>query len=375
MISWPTVPLEDLVKDKQISYGVVQPGRNIEDGIPIVRVKDIRNGHIASNDPLLIDRAIAERHSKTTLSGGELLFSLVGTVGETAIVPQSLSGWNTARAVAVLRPVSASSHWIQLCLKSPKTRSIIDSMLNTTVQATLNLADLKKIPISMPPASVRNGIIEVLGALDDKITANNTLSQNLKELAQAEFTQLIKTAEIVGNLRDVLHLEYGKSLPAKNRIDGEVEVFGSGGKVGTHNESLSSGPGVIVGRKGTAGAVYWAPNAYFPIDTTFYVVPTDQDFSLIFCFHLLKSLNLNDMNSDSAVPGLNREEALSSPIKIPTMGELKNFSTRADFLFTVAQQLNLESQALNSMRDTLLPQLMSGKIRVREAESIVEGVL
>ena len=118
-------------------------------------------------------------------------------------------------------------------------------------------------------------------------------------------------------LREVAALNYGKSLPERRRVQGDVPVYGSGGIIGTHNESLVSGPGIVVGRKGTVGAVYWEHRDFFPIDTVFYAEPTRADVDKRFLFFLLKSLPLERMNSDAAVPGLNRENVYSLRVKVP----------------------------------------------------------
>lgn len=109
---------------------------------------------------------------------------------------------------------------------------------------------------------------------------------------------------------------YGKGLPERARVaSGEVPVYGSNGIVGYHNKALTSGPSVIVGRKGTVGAVHLSVLPCWPIDTTFYIefesVPKAR-----YAFYLLKTLGLTHMNSDSAVPGLNRDAAQARRITI-----------------------------------------------------------
>jgi type I restriction enzyme S subunit len=118
-------------------------------------------------------------------------------------------------------------------------------------------------------------------------------------------------------LGEVLELRYGKSLPETKRIKGSYPVYGSGGKVGSHKEALVEGPGIIVGRKGSIGAVYWEKNSFFPIDTVYYVRNFENELDLKFAYYLLKHLPLNKLNSDAAVPGLNREIALSYEAVIP----------------------------------------------------------
>lgn len=374
MTGWPISPLVDLVQDRQISYGVVQPGNDSASGIPIVRVKDVRNGIIDTSSPIRVTEEIARAHSRTTLVGGELLLSLVGTVGESAVVPDSLAGWNVARAIAVIRPENVSSRWLQLCFESPKTIESIRGVLNTTVQATLNLSDLKQIPIPIPPEPVRLGIEEVVGALDDKIAANTKLAATSMRLAETYFRRTLHLAADERALGEILSLEYGKSLPTSSRVAGPIDVYGSGGITGSHNEALCPDPGVVIGRKGTAGAVHWSHRPFFPIDTTFYVVPSHHAVSQIFCYFLLRTLGLDEMNNDSAVPGLNRNQAHASRIMLPSGAALDEFTSLATKLFSTAAQVERENSTLVLTRDALLPQLMSGKLRVKEAGKVLENL-
>lgn len=110
---------------------------------------------------------------------------------------------------------------------------------------------------------------------------------------------------------------YGKSLPVRKRNpSGQVPVFGSNGVVGYHDSALTDGPTIIIGRKGTAGAVHYSPGPCYPIDTTFFF--TDHDAELVrFKYYALSSLGLEDMNTDSAVPGLNRNAAHARTLNIP----------------------------------------------------------
>ncbi|WP_372522112.1 restriction endonuclease subunit S [Sulfuricaulis sp.] len=121
-----------------------------------------------------------------------------------------------------------------------------------------------------------------------------------------------------GQLGDFVQFAYGKGLPARDRKPGLVPVFGSAGCVDTHDVALVKGPGVIVGRKGTVGAVHWSDSDFYPIDTTYYVLPKDTHLRLRYVYYLLKTLPLPSMNTDVAVPGLNRTNALSLKVAIAT---------------------------------------------------------
>ncbi len=122
------------------------------------------------------------------------------------------------------------------------------------------------------------------------------------------------------HIGDEIELAYGKSLPARVREAGPFEVFGSNGCVGNHSAPLVSGPGIIVGRKGSVGQIAFSERDFWPIDTTYYVV-NKRGHDWRFLFYLLSSLGLTDLNSHSAIPGLNRENVYSIPVYLPTKHE------------------------------------------------------
>lgn len=105
----------------------------------------------------------------------------------------------------------------------------------------------------------------------------------------------------------IFKLEYGKSLVAGSRISGEYPVYGSSGRVGLHNDYLVEGPGVIVGRKGTVGEIYFSKSNFYPIDTAYYISKNDKIYNIRFLYYFLKSQNLKRLQGDVGVPGLNRE--------------------------------------------------------------------
>lgn len=118
-------------------------------------------------------------------------------------------------------------------------------------------------------------------------------------------------------LGKVLPFQYGKNLPKGARSHtGEFAVVSSAGFIDTHSEPLTKDPTVVIGRKGTVGSVFYCPDPVFPIDTTFYVEGSSK-VSIRFAYYLLKSLPLTEMNTDAAVPGLNRANAERLEIQLP----------------------------------------------------------
>jgi type I restriction enzyme S subunit len=152
-------------------------------------------------------------------------------------------------------------------------------------------------------------------------------------------------------------------LKADDRIGGDVPVLGSSGVVGWHNESLVSGPGIVVGRKGNVGSVHWVDTDFYPIDTTFYVI---SQLPLHFLVHALRLQNF--INSDAAVPGLNRSQAYFNPFIVPSVDVLHRFVEVVEPMMDLVKVLQDQIAVLQAARDLLLPKLVSGVLDVSELD-------
>lgn len=156
------------------------------------------------------------------------------------------------------------------------------------------------------------------------------------------------------SIGEIMSFAYGKSMPEdKRNAAGSVPVYGSNGIVGAHDVPLTSGPTVIIGRKGTIGAVHYSPVPCWPIDTTFYVSGSEPVL-VRYCYYLLKSLGLEHMNTDSAVPGLNRGAAHLRRVSIPEDKEVQR--AIAHILGTLDDKIELnrkQNETLEAMARSL----------------------
>ena len=126
--------------NRKIGYGIVQPGACVPHGTPVIKVNNIISGlrNIRDLDTTSIEND--KKYSRTKLKGGELIVSVVGTIGRTAIVPMSFAGCNLVRATALIDiPDVQMSKWVKYYIDSPKGQNYIRENLNTTVQPTLNV--------------------------------------------------------------------------------------------------------------------------------------------------------------------------------------------------------------------------------------------
>ena len=209
----------------------------------------------------------------------------------------------------------------------------------------------------------------MLSSLDNKIDLLQRQNATLEAMAQTLFRQWF--VEDAGDewedgvLGDLVKFEYGKGLKKSLRTGEGFPVVGSSGIVDFHSKYLIKAPGIVTGRKGTLGEVIYLSENFYPIDTTFYIVSRRESPSLYFEYFLLKSINLAGMNTDSAVPGLNRNNAMSVETIVPPQSEITRFSETVDPLFQKNISNKKQIRTLEKMRDTLLPELMSGEVRVK----------
>jgi type I restriction enzyme S subunit len=391
---WQNVPLERLIEpDRGISYGIVQPGSRVADGVPIIRVKDVRNGRIATNDPLRVAPEVESAYSRTRLRGGELLLTLVGTVGEAAVVPESLAGWNTARAIAVI-PVQreVGAYWVSLALRATGVRQIIESRLNTTVQATLNLRDVTQLPIVLPPENERTAISGVLGTLDDKIDALRRVNQGLEEVAST----IVETAAsqlrtcALGERIEVLETGRRPKGGAGSSADG-VPSIGAESVLGAGNfdfaktkyvprtffEQMSAGhleDGDILLYKDGAGIGATAligegfPFEEACINEHVFRLRTCEPYSQELTYLLLRRPStieeMKQRATGAAIPGLNRTAVGELSIPMLDSDLATKLTARVAPLLRAVLVNARQARRLELIRDRLLPRLVSGQIRV-----------
>src|SRR5690554_2790331 len=186
---WNFVRFEELLLNpKSMSVGVMYPGKHDGAGVPLIRVADVKNGAVVNKPDFCIGETVHHEYRRTCLDGNELLITLVGNPGDCVIVEKYMADWNVARALAVVRLKDPDIRaWLRYVLLSNTAKHIIGARLNTTVQKTLNLKDIRSLPIPIAPLSERKSIVDAATALEDKINLNHQVNQTLEQMAQVIF--------------------------------------------------------------------------------------------------------------------------------------------------------------------------------------------
>jgi type I restriction enzyme S subunit len=182
-------------------------------------------------------------------------------------------------------------------------------------------------------------------------------------------------------IRNKAILEYGEGLPEEKRKQGDVPVYGSNGIVGYHDNDLIKGPGIIIGRKGTVGAVNFTTENYWPIDTTYYIRFIGEENDIKWFYYYLTTLNLTSLNSATGVPGLNREDVYDLKIKCPPFPEQRAIASILSTCDEAIEKTDAKIEKLKRIKQGLMQDLFcfgideNGKMRSEAAHRFKDSPL
>lgn len=428
---WMEMPLENCM-DAIIDYRGKTP-RKTKAGIPLITAKIIKDGAIQPVSEFIAEEDYENWMRRGLPLPGDIVMTTEAPLGEIA----QLDGKKIALAQRVItlrgKRGFLDNGYLKYLMQSQYVQHQLDGRGTGTTVKGIKQSELRQITLRFPAFTEQRVIALILGTLDDKIALNCQMNTTLEAMAQTlfkswfvDFDPVIDNALAAGStIPEPLHaraearkalggqrkplpatiqqqfpdrfvfteemgwvpegwevssigskidLAYGKSLAVSKRIPGLIPVYGSGGATGFHSAALVSGPGVVVGRKGTVGSLYWVEKDFFPIDTVFYVV-NNSGLPLYWIYQALQLLDIKSMGADSAVPGVNRNVIYSKKMVFPKPCALEEYSKQMSAISSQKRALDTANEALTALRDTLLPKLLSGELRISDAEAQTAEVL
>ena len=384
-MTWPTTRLGDVVA----RYGgAIQTGPfgsqlhqydYVADGIPVVMPKDILAGNIDVSGIARIGEIKASELARHRLRPGDIVFPRRGDIRKCALVTPATEGFLCGTGCLKIQVAAAAyePRFLYYLLSSDEVGSWLEGRAVGTTMLNLNSAILADLSLPVVPLSVQSIIVTTISAYDDLIDNNRRRIQLLEDSVRLLFDEWFvrlrfpgyESSTIVDGvphgwscqpLRKSVVLHYGKALKAEVRAEGgAVPVYGSSGIVGTHDKALVKGPGIVVGRKGNVGSVFWSTCDFYPIDTVYFL---DAATSNLYLYCALQRMQF--ISTDVAVPGLNRDLAYSRPLLLPPDGLKLQFLELASPIRAQIDTLTAINTKLRTARDLLLPRLMSGELTV-----------
>ena len=357
-----------------------------ESGIPVIKIKNVRDGQVTTQDCSFISYPIPVGAEKALLAKGNLLITLTGEIGAIGFVTQDEPLYLNQRVgrVQLLDDSAVNLEYLGLFFSLGQTRTEMWSMGKGNAQLNISPASIHGLKILLPPLTVQRRIVDLTTHLDTHIA---NLQAEVNSLSSVKIPLLAGFQSQEGTalrLGEVVRLEYGKALRSDDRIDGDVSVYGSAGLAGAHSDALLGHSAVVVGRKGAnappslpasirqetalvsgsrysgwggAGSVRWAEGPHWVIDTAYSAASLSDALSPTALFWLLSALDLPRYATRTTLPGLSRDAVYSLEISLPS-----DLDDRVDSLERLDQAIVLllnELRASQQMRRTLLSDLLN----------------
>ena len=341
------------------------------DVLTLKRGHDLPDSQRQNGDvPVVSSSGITGRHSESKARAPGVVTGRYGTIGEVFYVAEDYWPLNTALYVTDFKGNHTRfvAYFLESVLRNYQSDKAAIPGVNRNV--------LHELKVRCPDTTIQKRIAGILSAYDDLIENNRRRMALLEEAARQLYREWFVRLRFPGHehtrstngvpegwarlpLGGHATLNYGKALKAEDRAEGPCPVYGSSGIVGTHEKSLAAAPGIVVGRKGNVGSVFWCPKDYWPIDTVYFI---DADTSNLWLYYALQHMHF--ISTDVAVPGLNRDFAYSRPLLVPEPRIFRDFLELAVPLHQQITKVGEMNDKLRVARDLLLPRLMSGEIVV-----------
>lgn len=367
------------------------------DGFPYIAIPDIQDGRVAIETTRRISAADLEEWTRRTIpQPGDVIVTRRGRVGDTAPIPAGIRcaiGQNLVLLRSDGRQLLQA--FLRWAVRSPQWWSEVDRLMNVgAVFSSLNVRDIAKIRVPVPPLPQQRAIAEVLGAVDDKIAANTKLAESIAELAALEFSCAHLNANRVDHLSELVSTQYGVTTSAhglpgpkflrvtdinkKPWIEWDSTPNCTVSDVELDKYRVSPGD-ILVARMADPGKAAFIDQGDPESVFASYLVrlkPHDPSHAL-YLYYFLKSPHYLEY-AEGAMTGsvqknMNAKVIVATDVALPDSDRIMQFNATVGALRKLIQSYLKENMMLAATRDALLPQLMSGKLRVKEAEKFLEN--
>lgn len=406
MEEWKEYKLEEVCKS--IADGDHMPPPKSDKGIPFVTISNIVDNRLDFSNTHFVPQSYYDGlDNKRRPHIGDTIYSVVGTFGKPVYVKEE-KPFVFQRHIAILRPDESKivPQFLFYSLLSPQFYRKADVMAIGAVQRTISLTSLRNATIQLPSLKIQSKIVDMLSSLDDKIEVNRKINENLEQQAQAlfkswfvdfeqfkdgEFVEselgLIPKGWRVKEAQDVFEINIGKTPPRKeskwfsesniNNVWVSIADMGSCGvfisdsseyltdeAIKRFNIVMVEKDSVLLSFKLTVGRVAIADTKLTTNEAIArFILP--EKFYREFLYIYLKQYKYGNLGSTSSIAtAVNSKTIKGMKLLVPPTDIIEGFSKNTRPLFEQIRIIQQESRHLATLRDTLLPKLMSGELKV-----------
>ena len=332
-----------------------------------VNAKNIVNGFIVDNDPK--KKSSYEEFLKyaSPLNDTTVLFSIDGTIGNIALYRGEKCILGKGACYLNPNPNVLDRIFLYYELQSPRFRGYIDRMSTGSTIKHISLRTMRNYSFTFPSIAKQRQISSILKSLDDKIEVNRRINDNLEQQAMAIFDKMFPAVSLGENtIGSMITPKRGKGLLSKDAIEGNVPVVAGGLEPATyHNESNTVAPVVTISASGAnAGYVNLWHIPVWSSDSSF--IDSSMTPNVYFWYVMLKKRQkeIFDAQTGSAQPHIYPKHVAEMPLGIFEQSDVAKFTEIVTPMFKIRGKNLKESERLASIRDSLLPKLMSGELKL-----------
>ncbi|WP_323652296.1 restriction endonuclease subunit S [Aliarcobacter butzleri] len=349
---------------------------------PYIRITDF-NGHKINLSAIqYVTEEVQKSISRYIVNKQDIIISNVGTIGLCAKIPDELDNANlTENCIKlVFDKNKIDTNFLYYHLISPDTQDLISGLDVGSTQPKLPIYNIEKIDISLPPLEEQKAIAEILSSLDDKIDLLHRQNQTLESLAQTLFRQwFIEEAKEeweVGTLGEVIEIFDNKRIPLSKMErdkmkDGELYPYYGAAQIMDYvNDFIFDGEYILMGEDGTVRTDEGYPilqyaTGKFWVNNHTHVIQAKEPYSNFFIWNYLAKKNIDEIVTGAVQPKINQGNLKSLDFPQYPLDLIQAFNEQSQAFFEKINQNKKQIQTLENLRDTLLPKLLSGEVRVK----------
>jgi type I restriction enzyme, S subunit len=397
---WRYTYLGDLQKYKGIQGGPFGSQLHAEDyvpsGIPLIMPKNIGENRLLEAGHDFITEGDAERLSAHRVIMGDIVVGRKGDLSRRALIREAQQGWLCGTDCIRIRvdESAVSSRYLSYYMGLKVVAGWLHRHDSGSTMPSLNTRSLGRLPVLLAPRHYQTAVADVMSALDDKIAVNERIERTTDELSSALFANILARdpAPSYVRLGEIAHVNHRKATPVTggHLLYIDISSVSIGRLEWPKRTSWECAPG-RARRMVSSGDTIWStvrPNRKSfalildddpeLVASTGFAVLTPVKVGGAFLYESVKRDEfvqyLESVAEGSAYPAVRAERFEQAVVLMPSGDHLANFEEAALPLRERAHTAAVESRALAELRDALLPKLMSGQIRVRDAEKVVEDV-
>lgn len=392
MSEWKSVEISEVCELIVDCVNKTAPIVDFETDFKMLRTTNIRNGRVDTSVCRFVEKEVFNKWTRRSdIRRGDVILTREAPIGEVGMIKSDEKLFLGQRLMQYrANPKKIDEHFLLYSFLSKDLQHQFRMHEGTgSVVSHIRVGDCFKFKINLPSLPTQKAIGEILSSLDNKIDLNNQINQNLEALAQALFKQWFVDFEFLNengepykssggemidselgeipkgwsvvNLDKLLTIKYGKDH--KGIPEGQIPIYGSGGIMRFGNRALYEKVSILIPRKGTLTNLFFITDPFWSVDTMFYSEIHSDEFAE-FLFFWIKSLDIASMNVGSAVPSMTTKVLNQLLVLKPDENTIRDFHEVTKGIFDTTKANNKENENLKKLRDTLLPQLISGNLKI-----------